>query len=144
MSKQMSSGVMIALRPVICQDIGLKIQEMIRKQHHKEFRQELQERVYRYLINECDKYSWCDVYWSWIDHRERCFPNEIGCNCCEGGYPDINCKKDWSKNQKCICNVNTKIGHYCGCDAPYRRQHETDMNCCDIEEQDYEFFQNMN
>jgi hypothetical protein len=145
MSKQMSSGVMIALRPVICQDVGLRIQKIIKDEYHKEFRQELLERVYKHLINQCDKHSYSDivVYWSWYEYRERCFPNEIGCNCCDGGYPEFNCKKEWSKNQKCICKIDKKIGHYCECDAPYRRQHETHMNCCDIESQDYEFFQKM-
>ena len=163
MSKQMSSGVMIALRPVICQDVGLRIQNIIKDEYHKEFRQELLDSVYRYVVRNCDiRYKLLknyhpsnfgnNSYFKWINYRDICFPNEIGCVCCIRGYPKINCKKKWSFSQNCICeknNISPDLIVYwpnntnCKCDAPYRRKHllcniNTDH---DIESQDYEFFQ---
>tara|TARA_B110000259_G_scaffold164876_4_gene191286 strand:- start:4308 stop:4802 length:495 start_codon:yes stop_codon:yes gene_type:complete len=159
----MSSGVMIALRPVICEDIGLRIQKIIKDEYHKEFRQELLESVYGFVVRNCDiKYELLrnyhpsnfgkNSYFDWINYRNMCFPNEIGCVCCIRGYPKIDCNKKWSISQDCICKkkyispeliVYWPINTNCTCDAPYRRKKLIpNINIDhDIESQDYEFFQ---
>jgi hypothetical protein len=147
MSKQMSSGVMIALRPVICQDVGLRIQKIIKEEHHKVFRQELLDSVYRFVVRQCDDEINMKIFWEWIQYRELCFPNEIGCSCCDAGYPGVMCKKKWCKHQECICNLENNTDYwsqnnkYCICDSPHRRQYNTPDKCRDCEGHDYEFFQ---
>jgi hypothetical protein len=162
MSKQMSAGVMIALRPVICQDIGFIIQKIIKDEYHKEFKNELIDSVYKFVIVQCENErngeieigdilsSNINFKCEWSDYRQVCFPNEIGCNCCDNGFPVLLCKKKWCKHQECICNLNnnninywSSLYKYCICDSPYRRQYNNPETCRDTDSYDYNFFQKM-
>ena len=142
-------GVRVALRPAITDDIAWIIQRNLRKQLHESFKQEIQESVYKYIIKRCNAAPEAPYntpvhkhpYWRWTHYREVCFPNEIGCTCCMGGYPDTCCERKWAKHQECICSIDLANGYYCNCDSPHRRQYETVANCRDSEAPDYEFFQ---
>ena len=97
-------------------------------------------------------------YWTWIKHREICFPNEIGCSkeCgCLGGYSGVNCREDWAVNQithaeDCDCEfiydddgIDIISVIPCTCDLPYRRGCETSQDALrkrDPESFDFKFF----
>ena len=144
----MAPGVEETLAPFLTDDVAWKISEIIRKENFEEFKLELMDAAYKFTIRKCD-FNYIslqndddsDLFWSWIDYREVCFPNELGCNCCNTSYPTVFCKRKWCKNQECICELNDD-NDYCKCDCPYRRQYEPSQKSRDIEQPDYEYFQN--
>jgi len=132
----------------LCTDIALYIEEISVNNEFNKFKLELMDAAYKFVIRKCDSFLNNDEtyqnisvnkYWWWINYREVCFPNEAGCNCCLGGYPDIFCKMEWCKNQTCTCNQDIE-DYTCECDSPYRRHQETSQNCRDINQPDYEYF----
>ena len=154
MKHNLAIGVKEALCTVLCDDVAWKIQEIIRKDEFEVFKQELIDTTYKFVVRKCDYYedlepfdqtqtdipSSMDPYWQWINYREVCYPNELGCKCCVGAYPSVFCKKEWCKHQECICKPTE--GQYCDCNSPYRRQYQTSQNERDPEQPDYEYFQN--
>ena len=157
MKRCMAHGVKETLAPFLTDDVAWKISEIIRKENFEAFKLELMDAAYKFFIRKCDYYyhentgsyypeystthRGQDKYWQWIDFREICFPNELGCNCCDTTYPTVFCKKDWCKYQECVCELNN-YNDYCNCDCPYRRQNESSQKKRDKEQPDYEYFQN--
>ena len=153
MKRSMAPGVEETLGPLLCNDVAWKISEMIRKENFDAFKLELMDAAYRFTIRRCDFYDgrvveeeWGmeDPFWSWIDYREVCFPNELGCSCCDASYPTAFCRKEWCENQECICTLSDNVddnNHYCKCGCPNRRQDETSQIERDAEQPDYEYFQ---
>ena len=157
--------VKIALRPLCGDDVGSIVQEFVRVENHKKFRQELLEAVYNFQISIMNKLNGVytddelerihrgvfdikteDRFWIFMRYRALCFPNEIGCTCCLSGYPGLGrkCKKKWAKNQRCTCIIDLENEKYCKCDCPFRRYDGEPINAQpDPNEQDYEFFQNL-
>lgn len=154
MKRSMAHGVEETLAPFLTDDVAWKISEIIRKENFEAFKLELMDAAYKFTIRKCDFYDYSEFgegwglegpYWSWIDYREVCFPNELGCKCCESTYPTAFCKKNWCEAQECICTLSENVdddNYYCKCDRPYRRQNETTQNQRDKEQPDYEYFQN--
>ena len=154
MKSCMAHGVKETLAPFLNDDVAWKISEIIRKENFDAFKLELMDAAYKFTVRKCDCYNNSefgeglgleDPYWMWIDYRETCFPNELGCNCCETTYPTAFCKKNWCKNQECICTLSDNVdddNYYCKCDRPYRRQNEKTQNERDAKQPDYEYFQN--
>ena len=152
MKRNLAAGVKEALCPVLCDDVAWKISEIIRKDEFEVFKQELIDSAYKFVVRKCDYYEnfprsipgdWTDAdieYWRWINYREVCYPNELGCKCCSTSYPSVFCEKEWCENQECMCP--TPFIHACMCDSPYRRQHQTSQNERDPEQPDYGYFQN--
>ena len=150
MKRSMAPGVEETLASFLTNDVAWKISEIVRKENFEAFKLELMDAAYKFTIRKCDCHNYSEwgegwglggPYWSWIDYREACFPNELGCNCCDTSYPTVFCKKKWCKNQECICELNNE-NDYCKCDCPYRRQHESSQKKRDKEQPDYEYFQN--
>tara|TARA_B100000401_G_scaffold420940_1_gene346792 strand:- start:202 stop:687 length:486 start_codon:yes stop_codon:yes gene_type:complete len=158
MKRSMAPGVEETLAPFLTNDVAWKISQMICKENFDAFKLELIDAVYKFTIRKCDYYYHdnsaisyteysvepSDKYWQWINYREVCFPNELGCNCCPSSYPSVICKKKWCENQECICNDDDMRDddYDCDCDCPYRRQQQTIQNKRDKDQPDYEYFQN--
>ena len=131
----------------LCLDVSLKIEDIVRKMDFDVFKKELMEASYKLVIRKCDYYydngfatTIEDKFWVWTKYREVCFPNELSCTCCVAGYPGVECQKEWSRSQSCTCNQEEEE-YTCYCDTSYRRHFETSQNCRDINQPDFEYFQ---
>ena len=134
----------------LCDDVALYIEDMVRIMDFDAFKLDLMDAAYKFIIRKCDYFYVNDVnyrtindskFWAWIKYREVCFPNELGCDCCLARYSGVFCKKNWCKNQNCVCNQDMP-DYTCDCGSPYRRHDETSQNCRDVNQPDYEYFQN--
>ena len=134
----------------LCADVASYIEDMVRMMDFDAFKHELMDAAYKLVIRKCDYFyhnggndtSVNDSkFWKWIKYREICFPNELGCACCLAGYSGVFCKQKWSKHQNCVCKQDIP-NYICDCDSPYRRHYETSQNCRDVNQPDYEYFQN--
>ena len=126
----------------LCADVASYIEDMVRMMDFDAFKHELMDAAYKLVIRKCNPEEELEEneFWDWINYREVCFPNELGCICCLGSYPKVDCKKNWCKFQECICHNGQDA--LCKCFRPYRRHYETSQNCRDVNQPDYEYFQN--